>query len=122
MIPEIKRLARRMLRVTLVAILPLTLGAGLIWDGLAAGALLLGAVLAGAGFLGSVVINSRALAQGDSVIPPIAVHLGKVILTALAAWLLVRTRVNLGLFFFAGYAVILFGTALEEMRQPGDRV
>ena len=86
------------------------------------GALLLGGVLAGAGFLGSVVINSRALAQGDSVIPPIAVHLGKVILTALAAWLLVRTRVNLGLFFFAGYAVILFGTALEEMRQPGDRV
>lgn len=115
--PEIRKLYQRIIRVTLAAALPLSALAGWIWDPWAALAVLSGSLLAGAGFLGTLLTHTDAMTRGGSIVPPIAVQLIKVTLTALAAYVLVRQRVELGLFFFAGYTVILIGIALDGIHK-----
>lgn len=109
---ELKELIINIVKRTAKVSLPLTAAVSIIWDIPSGVSFLIGTFLALLGFAVSVVVTSRAVQDGKSIVLPLLLNFVKVILTAAVGTLLIMWQPVLGIFYIAGYTVIFIGMIL----------
>lgn len=112
MTADLIKLFKRLFKIGVVILLPLSVIAYLIKGAAAMLALFSGGFLALAGVALTAFSANYVFVKSGNAFVTIAIHVLKVFVTALAAWLFVRHDLVLGIFFGVGYLLLVIAMTI----------